>query len=590
MEDKAKNIRFLLICAALSLGTIIAYEPVRHNDFISFDDNVYIYDNPNVTGGLTGRSVVWAFTTFKAARAGHWQPVTRLSHMLDCELFGLDAGGHHLMSLGFHIANTLLLFWVLMRMTGRIGPSGFVAAAFALHPLHVESVAWATERRDMLSGLFMMLCIASYIRYSERASVGRYLLVCLTIALGLMSKSILVTLPFVLLLLDYWPLKRLQFGAASQEEDSAGAEAADSGSRKVPALRLIIEKIPLFILALISCLIAVTAARYDIYGLESLTLGVRVLNSLSSYFGHIVKMFYPAGLGVLYPYPSALRIDMALLFPMGVAVLLVRYGRGRGWLTVGLLWYLGMLVPVIGLVQVGAQAMADRYTYLPSIGIFIVVAWGACELAGKLRYRKVVLAVAAGAALIVLLVCTRVQVRHWRDTITLYRHTLAVTEDNYLIHNDLADELRAAGLIEEAIGHFEESRRINPKYDFAHYNLGTVFLKQGKLDEAVACFNEALKLQPNHPYYNYNMGLALSWRGSGDDAIRSFERALQERPDWPEAYNNLGLVYLQMGDYGAAIENFNMALRLKPDYPVAIANLKKAQLKQGKGDAGDEGQ
>jgi Tfp pilus assembly protein PilF len=590
MGHKAKKIHFLITCAVLSLATIVAYEPLRHNDFISYDDDVYIYDNPNVTGGLTWRSVVWAFATFKAPRVGHWQPLTRLSYMLDCELFGLEAGWHHLMSLGFHIANTLLLFWLLRRMTDRIWPSAFVAAAFALHPLHVESVAWATERRDMLSGFFMMLCIAAYIRYTERPLVKSYLLVCLTFALGLMSKSILVTLPFVLLLLDYWPLERFQFGAKSREEDSPGAQPPNSRTRRVPALRLIIEKIPLFILATISCVIAVVATRYDIYGLDRLTLEVRAVNSLSSYFGYIVKMLYPTRLGVLYPYPSELRMDVALLFPMGVAVLLVRYARGRGWLTVGLLWYLGMLVPVIGLVQVGAQAMADRYSYLPSIGIFIIVAWGARELSGNWRYRKVSLAIAAGAALTALLVCTRVQVQYWQDAISLYRHTLAVTEDNYLIHNNLADELREAGMIEEAIAHFEESRRINPEYDFAHYNLGTVFLKQGKLDEAVACFNEALKLQPNHPYYNYNMGLALSWQANDDNAIRYFKAALKQRPDWPDAYNNLGLVYIHMGDYGSAIENFNMALRLKPDYPVAIRNLKRAQLKQGKTDVSTEEQ
>jgi Flp pilus assembly protein TadD len=565
-------------------ATVIAYEPMRHNGFITLDDPVYVTMNPHVNGGLNWDSVLWAFTTFKTAEGGHWQPVTRLSHMLDCELFGLKPAWHHLTSLWFHVANTLLLFWVLEKMTDRIWPSAFVAAAFALHPLHVESVAWVTERRDMLSGFFMMLCIAAYIRHTERPSVKSYLLVCVTFALGLMSKSMLVTLPCVLLLLDYWPLKRLQLGRRSQDQNLLPAQSVNSHTRNLPGWRLILEKIPLFILAIVLCLIAVGIVRDALWGLSQLSLYARVVNGLTSYLGYIVKMFYPTRLGVLYPHPRELRIDAALLFVMGVAVLLARFARGRPWLTVGVLWYLGMLLPVIGLVQIGPQAMADRYTYLPSIGVFIIAAWGAGELSANWRYRKVGLGIVAGTVLLALLVLTRVQVQHWRSSATLYEHTLAVTKDNYFMHSNVGDELAKDGRIEEAITHFRESVRIDPTFHYAHCNLGRALLEQGKLEEAIASFNEVLRLVPKHGFAHYSVGVALTEQGKYDDAVGYFQAALQVHPDWPIPYNDLGRVYLLMGKYDLAVQNLNMALRLAPDYPAAVENLNIALQKQGKTD------
>jgi Tfp pilus assembly protein PilF len=572
------NLNTALIYIFLAIATVIAFEPVRHNDFVSYDDRAYVTENPRVRAGLTRSSVIWAFT---ATSASNWHPLTWLSHMTDCSLFGLNPSGHHLTSLLFHIANTLLLFGILKRMTGKVWPSVFVAAVFALHPLRVESVAWVAERKDVLSSFFALLAIAAYLRYAEKPGVGRYLLTLLVLCLGLMAKPMLVTLPFVFLLLDYWPMNRFQWARPEMDQDSSPSSVAGN-YHATSVARLIAEKIPFFLVIAVSCLVTfrVQQRAWSEASLENLPVNARIINALTSYLGYIIKMFCPTRLAVLYPYPKDLRVDAALLLPVGIAILMIRYARHRPWLTFGLLWFLGTLVPAIGLVQVGMQAMADRYTYLPSIGISIIVVWGAAELLANWRYRRIGLGIIAGALLSVLLICTRVQIRYWQNSVTLYKHALAVTKDNLIVHNNLADVLLKDNRPDEAILHLEESLRINPKFHLVHYNLGRAFLSQERLDEAAASFKKALELQPDHPYGNYNMGVVMTRLGNHEDAIRYFKTALRLKHDWPDAYSNLGLAYLMTGRYDLAIQNCNEALRLIPDFPAALDTLNAALQKQ----------
>jgi tetratricopeptide (TPR) repeat protein len=642
MERERNKLYVVLICAALVLSILIAYEMMRQNGFVNYDDDVYVTDNPHVQSGLTRQSVAWAFTT---RYTGNWHPLTWLSHMLDCGLFGLNPLWHHLSSLLLHIANTLLLFWVLRRTTGAIWASAFVAAAFALHPLHVESVAWVSERKDVLSGFFWMLTIAAYVRYMEQPGIGRYLLIVLAFCLGLMSKPMLVTLPFVLLLLDYWPLDRFLWG------HRFGCQGRSN-------LRLIIEKIPLFVLSAAS-----SVATYVIQQGEGAmdlgkrySLSVRISNALICYLGYIIKMFCPRHLAVLYPHPGDSLplwqpiVSLLILFIISAGVIYT--GRRWRYLAVGWFWYLGTLVPVIGLVQVGAQAMADRYTYLPSIGIFIMVAWGAPELIAKWCYRRTILGICAGIVLAALLICTRLQVRYWRNNFELFGHAVAVTENNYLMHDSYGGALFEKGQLEEAIRHFKEALRINPRYLSASANIGIVLLREGKIDEAVKVLTEvvgskgnypkahnylglayakkgefglavqnyneavrlkpdyveaianlgialkeqgkvneaikewhsALQLKPDEPNIHYNMGLAMAEQGNYDEAIRHFSAALAAEPDWAEAHYNLGCAYYQQGKFDLTIKHCVEALQLKPNYPNAHYNLGLVMVRQGKYD------
>jgi len=573
MDKTSNEYRVLLIYVVLILATVIAFEQVRHNEFVNYDDDVYVTENRHVNGGISRESVFWAFTTFAGPDIGHWQPLTWLSHMLDCELFGLAPGWHHLTNLLFHIANTLLLFWVLRRMTGAVWPSAFVAAAFALHPLHVESVAWVTERRDVLSTLFWMLTIAAYIRYAQRPGIGRYLPVVLAFGLGLMAKSMLVTLPFVLLLLDYWPLGRFQWPRNFALRS------------KTPGWGLIAEKIPLFVLVLVSSVFALIAAGAAAWNLP---LNYRIANALVSYVTYINKMIYPSNLAVFYPHLGdslpALQAIVCFIKLAVVSAVVIYMARRRRYLIVGWLWYLGTLVPVIGLVQVGSQAMADRYTYLPSIGIFIMVAWGAAELFSKWRYRKIGLGVSAGIVLAVLLICTRMQVRHWQNTFTLFGHARKVTRSNPITHNNYGYSLLERGQLDEAIREFREALRLEPKHSKAHNNLGSVLIMKNKISEAIEEFREAVRLKPDFPDACSNLGLAYARLGKYELAIENFDKALQLRPDWPEVYNNLGLAYAHLGEYDLAIQNYNEALALKPDYIYVYYNMALAMADQGRYD------
>ena len=582
-EHNKKHV--LLICVVLSLATIIAHEQVRLNGFVNYDDPAYVTGNPHVNGGITLESIVWVFTN---NHVGNWHPLTGLSHILDCELFGLNPLWHHLTSLLFHIVNTLLLFWVLKRMTGEVWASAFVAAAFAIHPLHVESVAWVAERKDVLSGFFWMLTMAAYIRYAKQPDIRRYLLVGLVFCLALMAKPMVVTLPFVLLLLDYWPLGRFQWEWRSRGKPSPPSKSVNAGYPRATAWRLVGEKIPLFTLVVISSVVTfiVQKSAGAVPGRQVFSPTIRIANSLISYLAYIGKMVWPSRLAIYYPHPSYMlemwRAAVAALLLLGISIWVIRLARSHRCLLVGWLWYVITLVPVIGLVQVGGQAMADRYTYLPSIGIFIMVAWGAAEVGAKWRYRKIGLGISAGLLLAVLLICTRMQVRYWQNDFTLFGHALEVTENNARMHNYYGVALRENGRFEEAITHFDESLRINPEYSRARYHKGRVFLEQRKFNEAIASFTEVLRVKPDWPEVHNYLGLAYARKGQFVQAIKHFKAVLRSRPGWYETYNDLGLAYSLLGKHDLAIQSYREALRLKPDYHAAINNLKIALEEQGK--------
>jgi tetratricopeptide (TPR) repeat protein len=412
----------LLLGAALALLTLAAYLPTLHNGFVNLDDGLYVTGNSHVQAGITRASVAWALT---ANVANNWHPLTLLSHLLDCQLFGLDAAGHHATSLLLHLANVLLLFAVLRQLTGAVWRSAAVAALFAVHPAHVESVAWVAERKDVLSALFWLLAMGAYGRYARRPALGRYLWVVLAMALGLAAKPMVVTLPFALLLLDVWPLERLGLGWR----------------------RLAMEKLPLLALSAASSLVTLRYQRTSLAPLGLDPWSLRLANAAVSYAAYLGKLLLPGNLAVFYPIPLAIpawKVAGAAALLAVITTLAVRSARKSPWLLVGWLWFLGTLVPVIGLVQVGRQAMADRYTYIPSIGLFVAIVWGIAELIGERRIvSTTILAMAVAAAIALLAMGTWMQIGYWRDSVALYRHALAVTRDNYVAHVGLAKALTA---------------------------------------------------------------------------------------------------------------------------------------------------
>ncbi len=555
----------LVVCTILALSTLAIYWPVTGHQFISYDDREYVTDNDHVQAGLTSKSLYWSFTTPHAA---NWHPLTWLSHILDVHLHGTDAGGHHLTSLLLHVANTVLLLCVLCRMTGARWSSSFVAALFALHPLHVESVAWVAERKDVLSTFFWMLTLLAYVRYVERPAVNRYLPVVLFLALGLMSKPMLVTLPFVLLLLDYWPLKRFRPGQPG-------------------GTRLVLEKVPLFALSTASAVVTnlVQRAGGTVEPLSVHPISFRIANALVSYVAYLRKMLWPGDLAVFYPFPRAIpwwHVAGALLLLASISLVAIRAARRNPYLVVGWLWYLGTLVPVIGLVQVGAQAMADRYTYVPLIGIFIIIAWGAPDLLARWRHAEKGLAVAAIALLSLLAAATLLQVRHWARTHTLFEHALRVTEDNYVAHYNLGIDLLERNETTEAIRHLAEAVRIQPRFAEAHNNLGNSLEQLGRRAEAIDHYSRALRANPSMATAHYNLGLALAKQGKAPEAIHHLSEALRTRPGYAEAHNNLAIVLADQGRTDEAIDHLAEALRIDPEYARAHFNLGVVLADQGR--------
>ena len=577
--------RHILMGVLLAIITLAAFWRVLGCDFINYDDYKYVTLNRHVQTGFTKDALKWAFIRGYEAT---WQPMVWLSYVLDYQLYGSKPYGYHLTNFLLHIANTVLLFLVLSRMTESLWRSAFVTALFAIHPLHVESVAWIAERKDVLSGLFWMLAMWAYVSYASRGGAWRYMLVMLPLGLGLMAKPMLVTLPFALLLLDYWPLRRF----------TPGTGEAGTG------WKLIWEKLPLFALALVSCVVTCLVQREQgaLASLRQIPLGARVANAFVAYVVYIRKMFWPHDLAVIYPHsmtsPPVWRVAGAILLLVCLSALAVYAWRRRPYLAVGWLWYLGTLVPMIGIVQTGAHALADRFTYIPLIGIFIMIAWGVPDLLLSARVNRrysrapAVLAVLVTTAL---MVCTRFQVSYWRSSIALFQHALRVTTGNYIAHNCLGQALGVKGKTDQALEHLYKALALQPSYAPTHANLGAILISQGQLDESIAHLNEALRLNPKDPVAHCDLGAALSRQGKLEEASAHFRKALVIDPELEFARHNLG-VFNAMAHYNAglaldkqgktdeAIEEYREAIRLNPNLAQAHNNLGFALRNQGKGD------
>jgi protein O-mannosyl-transferase len=569
----------LPLALAIVVAVVIVFAPVARYGFVNFDDPQYVSENPFISDGLTLRGVSWAFTT---GYAGNWHPLTWISHMLDVQVFGLNAGAHHLMNVVLHTASALLLFVPLYRMTGAMGRSWFVAALFAVHPLHVESVAWVAERKDVLSTLFWLLTIGAYVRYSDAASRNPgprspasglwYLLVVVLFALGLMAKPMLVTLPVTLLLLDVWPLRRIAVA---------------------PSLR---EKVPLFALAIASSVVTFIVQQQAgaVKELASFPVGRRVANALVAYVSYMGKTLWPTSLAAIYPYPESIagwQVAAAIAALAIVTWLAVRVRRDHPYVLVGWLWYLVTLVPVIGLIQVGSQPIADRYTYVPLIGLFIIVAWGVPEILARRRVTTTVLATAAVVVVAACVVAAREQVHHWRNSIALWQHAVSVTTENYRAQGNLGHALAAEGRLDEAIQHYTEAVHIRPSYAEAHNNLGLALARQGRIEEAIPHYTEALRLLPDYFEAHSNLGAALAGSGRYADAINHFSIAVRLQPEPAQARQNLvrahyefGRVLAERGEVDSAIQQFLEALRLDPTnadvhYDLGVMFVRKGDLR-----------
>jgi Flp pilus assembly protein TadD len=566
----------VVCCLGLAIGFV--YAPVRSHEFVNFDDAQYVSENSQVAGGLTWPGVRWAFTT---THAGNWHPLTWISHMLDVEVHGLDAGGHHVTSALIHLANALLLFGLFHRLTGAVGRCAFVAAGFALHPLHVESVAWVAERKDVLSAFFGLLTLHAYVHFVRRPTASRYLLIATGFACALMSKPMPVTLPFIMLLLDIWPLARV--GLARSASD--GTDARRSWRS------LLVEKAPLFLMAAASSSVtlAVQHAAGAVRPLEALPAARRAANAALSYVSYVCAAVWPAGLAPLYPYPASIaawKVVAAALALAAVTALAVRRAGRRPYVLVGWLWYLGMLVPVIGLVQVGSQPQADRYTYLPLVGLLVAMAWTvregiAAAVPGR-RGIRILAVLAASAAVTAWAVAARAQVLTWKDSVTLWEHTLRVTEDNHRAHNNLGHALARAGRTREAVAHYGEALRLRPGYPEAHNNLALALAGEGRLEDAIDHYRAALRGVPDYAEAHNNLGLALASQGRLDAAAAQLEQAVRVAPASPEAHNNLGSVLARRRQYDAAARHLREALRLAPDHAEAHENLALSLAEQGR--------
>ncbi len=544
------------ICLFLTAITWAVFGQTLRHGFVNYDDDDYVYANPAVTHGLTRAGIARAFTHGSVA---NWDPLTTLSHMADCQLYGLRPGGHHLTNVLLHAASVILLFLLLRKMTGALWKSAFVAALFAIHPLHVESVAWVSERKDVLSGFFFMLTLWLYAHYANGPPrLSRYLMVALCFAFGLMSKSMLMTLPFVLLLLDYWPLGRF-----------ADLTATGRGAADILRSRVVLEKMPLLALSAGACVMAFVAQGRALQSLEDYPFGLRLVNAVVSVASYIRQMFWPAGLAVFYPYPiqglPGIEVGAAALVLAGISVAAWHWRRTQPFVLTGWLWYVGMLVPVMGLVQTGAQSQADRYTYLPQIGLYVALTWLAWDLCRGSGIRREALVLAGMAVIAALSATAFIQTTYWRDSESLWKHTLACTTDNFIAHNDLGSFEFQHGRSAEAVADLRQAVDLRPDHAQAHSNLGSALLQQGRVDAAIAEFQKAVELQPDDASFLGNLGTALLQKGLLDEAMAAFQQSLAIQPDNYDVQNNLAVVLFHKGRLDEAIAHMSKALELKPD-------------------------
>ena len=570
------------LCLLLFLLVCSVFYPITGGDFINYDDDVYVTDNFHVQGGPALEQVSWAFSNTDSA---NWHPVTWLSHMLDYQLYGGMPWGHHLTSVLIHALNTVLLFVVMLRMTGALWRSLFVALLFGLHPLRVESVAWVSERKDVLSSLFWMLTLWAYVEYAKSKTIHprranlNYWLTLVFFALGLMSKPMVVTLPFVLLLLDYWPLGRiynLRF-AIDEPKDlkvlpltkTSGAPHTLSANRKsqIVLRDLIWEKAPFFLMSAAGCVITFLAQQSKGAVIDYLPFINRLENAVLAYGRYLGKFLCPINLAILYPHPVSwplVKIFAAtmLLLSLTAAVFVIR--RSRPYCVVGWLWFIGTLVPVIGLVQVGSQSMADRYMYLPCIGLNIILAWGVCDLVQRLHGRQTALVAATMAVIVSCAALTRHQINFWKDSGTVFGHAVAVTENNYQARKALGDFYWSQGRLNEALDLYRQAIQMYPRFEGAHLNLGAVLNETGHAEQAVDEFKQAINLKPDDPAAYNDLGAVLG-QGHLDESIRLFQKAIQLDPNYADAHKNLGQAMDQLGRTEEAIVQYQKAIRLKPN-------------------------
>jgi|WetSurMetagenome_2_1015567.scaffolds.fasta_scaffold00812_16 protein O-mannosyl-transferase len=572
-----------VVAVTLIVACLIAFGRIAKCGFINFDDGVYITLNSHVREGLSLESMIWAF---KSTHATNWHPLTWLSHMLDYELFELNPAGHHLNNLFLHIANTLLLFLLLRTATGRFWESIAVAGLFALHPLRVESVAWVSERKDVLSAFFAMLTMLAYVHFVRQPSPARYVLTLLLFALGLMAKPMLVTLPFVLLLLDFWPLHRWKFSRVRVYPPTADQPLSPSEG-SLPISSLVFEKVPLFALSAASSVITFIVQNQGgaVSTFETISLKIRIANALVSYWRYLEKTFWPSGLAILYPHPGnhlpLWEGIVAGLFLVIVSFLVLYQTSQRPFLLTGWFWFLGMLVPVIGIIQVGAQAHADRYTYLPSVGIFIMVVWTLSGLLEKYPQHKPILACGFTFVLFCLSIATWLQTGYWRTTETVFRRAVAVTANNYTAHSLLGDALAAGKQMEMAQSEYEKALKIYPRFAEAHSKLGMLLAGQGLGDEAISHYEEALSINPRCTSAHLNIAAALAEKGELEKAVSHYSEALQIDPESSLAQNGLGVVMAKMEKMNEAIQHLTRAIDICPACPEPHNNLGRVLTLQG---------
>lgn len=567
----------LLICVGLVLLTLAVFAQTSRFEFCNFDDNVYVSDNTNVVHGFTVQGLVAAFS-YKGS--DNWVPLTTLSHMLDCQLYGLRAGGHHLTNVLLHILSVVLLFLVLRDMTGALWRSAFVAAVFAVHPLHVESVAWVAERKDVLSGVFFMLTLGAYVHYVRRPGLLRYLIVAVLFACGVMSKPMLVTMPVILLLLDYWPLKRFSRPATIP----AGTTPVGWLERLSVPRQLILEKIPLLALSLVSCVLTVLAQAGAVQSFENFSPAMRIGNALVSCVIYLCQMFYPVNLAVYYPYPvngwPAGEVILSGLVFAGISAGVFVVRKKRPYLLGGWLWYLVMLVPVIGLVQVSEQTRADRYTYLPEIGLYLMVAWLLSELSAGWPYRRWVLTGLTVLAFGPLIFQARRQTSIWKNNESLWIHTLACTTNNFPAHYNLGTAYLNMGRLDEAIAQYRAVEVIKPRATAIHVNLGNALVQKGKVAEAIIEFQKAVLINPDDFNARLDAGAAMVQNKQYDAAIIEFKQALAIQADNIHVLNDLGNALLQKGQLDQAIVEYRKAQGIQPEDAYVLNNLGNALLQK----------
>jgi len=582
----SKRLVAIGICAALAAITWLVFGQTLGHQFVSFDDPQYVYANRDVAAGLSLGGIAWSFTH---TIAGNWHPITTISHMLDCQLYGLDARGHHFTNVFLHTIAVILLFLALQQMTGSLWRSGFVAALFAIHPLHVESVAWISERKDVLSAVFFMLALGAYIRYVRALSLTAYLLVLLTFALGLMSKPMLVTLPFVLLLLDYWPLSRIRapgFAKASGKPMTRSQWPIVS--------RLITEKIPLFALSAVSSVLTWLTHLQSAGSKCQLPFTWRLNNAVVSYVAYIWQMFWPVRLAAFYPHPNdqlALwQVLLAIAFLIAITLLAIHWRKERPYVFTGWFWYVGMLVPVIGLLQAGEQARADRYTYLPQIGLYVVIAWGIPDLILSItrrernRSRGYALLCTAMSAMIVILLSWQafVQTSYWQNSELLWNHALAVTGDNDVAHNNLGYLFLQRRELDSARSHFETALKIRTRTAAPYYNSGgalienslaAILAQKGLTNESIGHYDKAISMRPDYGDPYLNLGNVLFQQGRIGDAMAQWEKALGTQPHDAAFHALLGDAFLRAGSQSVAIAEYERAARISAQDLLSRNNL-----------------